>query len=565
MLPSNQYLRMKNLFGNGGIMSPQITPDMPNFGPQMGMGTDDMNGGMQPSGMPPPYQMPEVPSAPTPQPMETLPNGGQLPQIAKAASGNPAQEQQPDMAARFKELYQPEHAAIDKYTQLLDKYPDPSAKENRPPWWRAAIGGLQSVSSMFDPRGVGFENFGPDTMKVGMDYVNAPYNNKLAQWKHMTDATKDAANIERQSNVNARSGANQILSQEMREREITRKENADRDRLEIQRGNQRLQAMKQAMPNYVFDNTGPTVTARDRTTGKVVDTGFPTHQLDPLTKLFIEQEGRMEVTAARGANAMDVAEANIKGRQDIVDTRGWAPFEETLPDGTKRTFMYNQATGETRDRIAGAQTGSATPVKRTTGAGVVKPETAQNKRVREYVNARDLRNNRPDLRNFIRLKGGTEFEIAPQGRSFFGYGSPTGPSDAQLEEIKAIIEKGAPDVATPMTSRSTESDKFGNSVQSTNPVQPPRVNMAPSHAPTPPPTPQTVDTPKPTIKAFASHGEPKDVGRVPGVNIPLPSQLTIPEGMVPIYNANGTIAKLVPASQAGTAASRPSKYVVTVE
>lgn len=543
----NQYLRMRNLFGidpNNPIQQmPQPMDEIPR--------PNIPNGQMQPSGMPPPYSGPTVPPAHPLGPMTTLPNGGQLPQIA-ASQANSNQDQQPDMATRFNQLYQPEHTAIDKYTKLLDEYPNPNAKENRPPWWRAAIGGLQAIASGMAPgRGASWDTFNPEGNKAAMDYVNAPYTNKLIQWKQLTGATKDAANIERQGNVNARTGANAILSQELKERDITRKEEADRNRLTIQQGNQRLALMKQQMPNYVFDNTGPTVTARDRTTGKVVDTGFPTHQLDPLTKLYIEQEGDMAQIAARGANAMDVAEANIKGRQDIVETRGWKPFEETMPDGSKRVFMYNEATGEQRDRIAGSKTDSATPVRKSGSTTVGKPETAQNKRVREYTNARDLRNSRPDLRNFIKLKGSNEFEITPPGKNWFG--SPTGPNQGQFEEINELIKKGEPTPVTPMTSRSA--------APIAPPVsQQPTQSLAPSHAP--PNKPAQMPTTSRTM--MPSHGSPKNV-TIPGRNIEMPGQLNIPEGMVPIYNPNGTIAKLVPANQAGTASSVPSKYVVTVE
>lgn len=406
-----QFLRMRNLFGQ----PPMIGNDLPEqggiTGNMFGPRTDDYGN-----------------TTISPQ-IDTT-------RVSPAVAEDPSSGY--DVGQRMSELYTPEHAATDRFNEMIGDYP--KRTDYHPSMLRKIGASLTALGGQFGgPKGRFAWN--PNAMAFGEQVLNRPYNEKITDWKNQIGPAQTAANMERAQNINERTLAYQTVSNELKQQaEEHRVAKNEREAL-IREHRANVYDFKSKNPGMKFlFPKGGNVRAVNPVTGEEKDTGIPTGSMTELDKMNLTQEFTRENIGSKGAEAANVAGINAKSRETVAETRGWKPYEETLPDGTKRTFMYNEITGETRDRTPGGRP-NATPVRSGAG-GSARPETASQTRVRQFNAARELYNTKPELRQFIKLgsPGSSDFTITPPGKGFFG--GDTGPNAIQYKQIQDAIYGG---------------------------------------------------------------------------------------------------------------------------
>lgn len=466
-------LRLKSIFdpmlGNDLPQQGGITGNLP-LPPQLSQGgifgpQSDLPDFMGPTPAPSPLFNPE--------PMDVMKPGVSLSQPM----------QPPGMGDRVAQemarLYTPETAATNKFNEMLGNYPD--REQYKPSMLRRIGSALTAVGGSFDGRG-GFR-MNPNAMEAGMNLLNEPFNKKLTDWKNQIGPAYQSASLERQNNANERTMAYQTISQQLRaEADEQRALKNERDAA-IRQQRADVYEFKARNPNLKLIMTkGGNVQAFNPLTGETKDTGIPTGSLTEADKLSLQQEHALERIQETGGQQRQTETLRQTGRQDIAETRGWKPYEETLADGTKRTFMYNEITGETRDKAPGGTPQGATPVKpggNTTGRTELPTQT----KVRQYNLARELKNTRPDLAKFIQLGPGTnEFRLTQPGKNWFN--SPTGPTEDQIAEIETSIYGAPISKVVPQPTRTGKEPTTG--VQNTpdgNPNRPPVQNTTPAGGP----------------------------------------------------------------------------------
>lgn len=422
-----QMLRLKNIF------EPQLGNDLPsqggfggNMNPIPSMGPVPLGGAGFPEGFGP---TPEPPPLFNPAPMDVMQPGTSLSQPMQM--GGPSDRISQEMAR----LYTPETAATQNFQELLGQYP--KQEDYKPSMLRRIGGALTAVGGSFDR---GRFRFNPQSMEAGMNLLNEPYAKKINDWKNQIGPAYQGASLERQSNVNERTMAYQTISQQLRaEADDERAKNNERN-AKIREDRARIYEFKARNPGMKFDFSGPTVLMADPASGKVSNTGVETGNMTDADKLTLQQEHAIERIEAGGAQARQTEGVRQEGRETLA----WSdPYEIQMPDGTKKYMQTNKATGDIREakfpgevtRKAGASTGSGTKVELPT----------QNK-VREYNNAREIVNTRPDLAKFVKLGPGTnEFKIIQPTENIWGetgkniFGKTVGASPEQLDEIETAI------------------------------------------------------------------------------------------------------------------------------
>lgn len=371
---------------------------------------------------------------PPPGPVMNAPAVDVQPPGTSMSAPMPAQSPSDRVAQEMARLYTPETTATANFNELLGNYP--SREDYHPSALRRIGGALTAVGGSFDGHG-GFR-FNPNAVETGMNLRDEPINKKLSDWKNKIGPSYQAASLERTNNSNERTMAYQTVAQQLRaEADEARNNKNEKDAL-IRQQRADVYEFKARNPNLKLIMTkGGNVMAFNPADGSTKDTGIPTGSLTEADKMSMAQENSVERIEKTGDEQRKTEDLRQKGRLDVAETRGWKPYEETLPDGTKRTFMYNEISGEQRERTPGGSPQGATPVKpggNTTG----KTELPTQTKVRQYNLARELSNTRPDLAKFVRLGPGTnEFRITQPGKSFWG--GDTGPSQDQVDEIEKSI------------------------------------------------------------------------------------------------------------------------------
>src|SRR5215208_1160493 len=116
-----------------------------------------------------------------------------------------------DPLARMNSLYSPEHGASDRLTGMINQMPI----RNNPSMMQkivASVAGLQ----------------GPEAAPQQEQILYGDYNRKLYDWKERLNPAVQAASFERQGNSNERLLANQIVSNEQRDRVLDRQLKRDK-------------------------------------------------------------------------------------------------------------------------------------------------------------------------------------------------------------------------------------------------------------------------------------------------------------------------------------------------
>ncbi len=313
----------------------------------------------------------------------------------------------------MEQMYTPEHEASDRYNKLINQYPN--RQDYKPGFWR-------SLGSML----VDYTK-GP---QAGHQMYEEPYTNKLMDWKNQITPIANAANLERQQNVNERGYAYQTAANVLREK-------AEQDRVAKNEAELRLKQWKTDHPEMkIIIPPGGNVYAINTTTGEKVDLGISSGKLTDQAKYDLLQKNAITRIQETGKQARETEEVREGNREDLQDKRAWelGSIEDPNNPGRQIAVKINKITGQIVPvTMEGKNIGPV--AKPSTTAG--KPETAQNKKVRIYNTAWELANSDPELGKYIHFdKTGTNtIDIDPpkDPNSWFGSG-PT------PEQHKRIIE-----------------------------------------------------------------------------------------------------------------------------
>ena len=353
--------------------------------------------------------MPRIP-APTTGPTFPVDSTGSVGPTAMGGNNPFGDDSIPDpqtgiynVANRMKELYSPDTRAEDRLNEMLDSYP------------------VRSNPSMLRKIAAGLVNWrrGPEQAQQVIDNAGG-FGDKLADWKNRIGPVSSAANIERGANANERTMAYQTIAQELRQQAQDAKEANDSKKLDIAQQRANVYEFKANHPGVKLQfPKGGNIMALDPVSGKLTDTGIPTGTLSELDKLNLGHDNKMEEIHAGGEETRDTT--RVRGEEE-----------------RKNIVVRGQESRTTK----------ATPSASKTATGD-KPELPTQTRVRQFNNARELWNSRPDLRPFIKVgnPGSNDFSVTPPGVNYFN--RPTGPSKEQYDEIQKAIYGAKPTTTTP--------------------------------------------------------------------------------------------------------------------
>lgn len=207
---------------------------------------------------------------------------------AVPSSPVPGGMQSPDMAALMKQWYTPETQATDRFNRYLDTAPE----LNRPGIGRRIVASAAALGKG------GIEN----ADKI----LYSPYAHQMADWKAKGEPYYQAANLERQSNINERQLAGQMATQTINQQKV----DISRDRAEVYR-------FKAEHPNLKGDVTGPTLKVFDPSTGQWTDTGYPTGQMSEFDKVNLQGEWNVKAAQERGLDTQALETLRQMGREKV--------------------------------------------------------------------------------------------------------------------------------------------------------------------------------------------------------------------------------------------------------
>jgi hypothetical protein len=299
--------------------------------------------------------------------------------------------------------FNPEHAAIDRFNQLLTQRP----VRERPGFIRTLASGLIGGLS-------------GDLSNVEK-LLYAPYNQKVLDYNAQLEPAFQAANIERQSNANRRQLAYQTaenLRKERADTERTRlgemKLEQDRIKEEARQEDQKVRTQllqfKTMNPEYKIDTSGETVRLINPRTGQIIDTRYDTTRMSDFEKMMYSQQNALELLTKKQEGDISLEQERQKGRLESINLR------ESLTEGE---------------------------------------ETAANRRTRLRTNAEQLIREDPNgLGKFIKLDPNNPngFSFIESTSGLFGMGAKTGPTDEERKKINNyILNQGARGISSTKT------------------------------------------------------------------------------------------------------------------
>lgn len=415
-MPNNflEFLRQQNIFG-----APSIGNDMPSQGGITGrmprpmpipmgadMGAGVSNTPMDVGAMPPPqFGMPgiQAPDMARQNPYDVSMGDTSFPppkQFTPGVMPTPGEGMPTPEYGIGSEMsrFKPSNDATQRFEALVNAYP----QDKNPSW-------LRRIAAMITDY-----THGPE---AGQKVYNEPNDSAKADWKAQVGPAQAAATNERYENVNNRTLAYNQANLDLNERKRVDKEKYDDSRIKVSQDRAEIYRFKAENPNFKFVMPkGGNVMAMDPATGQSHDTGIPTGSLSDLDRLNLTQENTLNAIGARDQNAQDLEGIRQEGRETLAGIRG------------------NEA------RL----TKSTVP-----GSALGKGEQSTQKKVREYLNAREILNTDPELSKFIKLTGTNEFEVAQPSTSFWG--NPNGPTVEQYKKLQQLIFGTGPSVSPTQT------------------------------------------------------------------------------------------------------------------
>jgi hypothetical protein len=378
-----QRLRQQQMFG-----APQPIPELADWAPP-----------------PIPPQQP-LPSRPLQFPIGVLPNV--QPNGSMTPPPEPPQEMQQEppfdeaafSARRMRDLYQPHYEASNRLNDLMNQFPQRTDPSKMRRLGASAMGlanvGKKNVSAA-DRVGVA---------QLQERFLDAPYARGVEEFKAKAEPTLKAADIERAGNVNERGFANQIISQELAYRKQTEVERKNRAEQEIRNKRAEVYDWKAKHGNAkIIARRGGNIIAINPSTGETIKDFGPSGLMSEEDRINLE-------------NAGDIQQIERRTQGDI--------FEEAERQLNRERLARLEAEERRRTKAAPGSDDEVSFTQRKVG---------------EYTRARELYNTQPWARKYITLgtPGTNDFKIKEQGKSLWGWGSPTGPSDQELQKLKDYI------------------------------------------------------------------------------------------------------------------------------
>jgi hypothetical protein len=266
------------------------------------------------------------------------------------------------------------------------------------------------------------------------------FNRKVADWKTQIEPAERAANIERQANTNERTMAMQVIAQKL-------KDQADRERFTLSQQELKIKEDRAAVYRMKAENPAAKVVMPKGGNvrliypgGRIVDTGIPTGSMTDSDRLALEQSHDITRDTLRDVNASNRIDQTQQALDNRQERGAWQIFNVPDGKGGVKAVRINTLTGETIDLTTGQPGGVQTPIGGVTrpGSGANATETPAQKRISQFLKARELYNTIPEMRKYIKLgsPGPNDFYIVPPGSNFFG---ATGPTPEMYRDISMKI------------------------------------------------------------------------------------------------------------------------------
>jgi hypothetical protein len=295
----------------------------------------------------------------------------------------------------------------DKMYEMLDQMPT----RNKPGKGRKIAGILAGIAGG-----------GPQAYE---DIAYAPYHKQVADYNQKFGIVKDVAGIEENNNSNLRSVAGNLLTSERANADRLSREQIAAKKLELDQAKLKLANFKAQNPNYIFKTSegGEIVAFKPNDPTSYIKTGINSGEMDEMDRLQFQLQGRLTAMEEQQANA--IALENLRTRND-------------------RSLL--------RDSIAGRiEVNNADPNRTGNNA-----ESPQEKRVRLFGLANQLKNTKPEWAPFIQLgsPGSNDFELVAPTRSYLGrMWNPDSPEHtkrlADFEALKKAIYGDETQTQTP--------------------------------------------------------------------------------------------------------------------
>lgn len=224
------------------------------------------------------------------------------------------------------EIYKPETEATGRFNELLGDFPE----RNKPSIWRKIVAAGQGAGNMEMRRPGGIE----ESEKV----LQAPYLRDVGEWKERAGPYYNAANLERQSNINERQLAQNFLTNQAAMSKIEETERHNRAREE----SEKIRALAYRAKNEGFDIKayGDRIIGTRTVNGQVetIDLG-PSGDMDERDLQILKNQGNVAAATARGVAERENIAARGQNLYQFPDGSMWRlnnddTWEQVKPSGT---------------------------------------------------------------------------------------------------------------------------------------------------------------------------------------------------------------------------------------
>lgn len=219
----------------------------------------------------------------------------------------------PTMASLMQQWYTPETEATDAFNQLLRNYP----QREEPGFGRKLAASAAAWKG------------GPAAAEA---FMYAPYLREKEDWMAQMQPRYQAANLERQSNINERTLAYNMATSSLNERKVAETERKNRELEKSRQQRNDILRFKAEHPNLQFKTDGPTIMILDPATGQITDSGVLTSVLSDYDAITL-----------RGEYAIKAAEARAKVGGQVYQTDDGRTFR-VRPDGIAEEVKVPQGT-----------------------------------------------------------------------------------------------------------------------------------------------------------------------------------------------------------------------------
>jgi hypothetical protein len=352
-------------------------------------------------------------------PSPTYPTQGALPRIGTYDPNEPVNMQQgtqpQSMADLMTSMYHPEHQASDEYEALLNRFP----QREKPSIARRLVASGASLKG---------------GIKAAEEVMEAPNLRNRADWVAQVAPRYNAANLERQSNINERTLAYNAATTTVGQRRADETERSNREKADIARTRAAAYDFKSRNPGLKIESPKGGYMIGVDAAGKA--TYITDEQGNRIKSGTLSQydeinlRGGYQVEAAKQAGASQIAteKERQKGREALADRRGWQVLEDAngnmfainpQPEpGKPQLVPYEPATGQGGPRVVPLP---GSPSKPAPGA-MNKPGTPKaaasgselNVQRQQFTKARELYNSMPGAQSWITIQGNS-FKVKQPG------------------------------------------------------------------------------------------------------------------------------------------------------